>query len=197
MLEELAVDYERVLVDVRDATAERPPGFVAASPFRKVPALEDGDVKMADSAAICLYLADRYPARELAPDIADPRRGRYLFWMTFVPGALEPAVSERLSGKPTNTFGAGWGDYDRMLLTLENGLDPGPWLLGDQFSAADVMVGGTLLIMDALGLRPDSQRLKSYADRCIARPHCKTAEALEIALRDPHVGTGRRRRGRP
>lgn len=194
MLEETGVPYDRVLIDVRDPARKQHAGFAAASPFLKVPALTDGDVKMADSAAICMYLADRYPTKDLAPAVDDPRRGMYLFWMVFAPGAIDPAVGERVSGAPTNPYGSGWGDFDRMLDTLEKGLADGPWLLGDQFTAADVMVGGSLIIMEALGLRPERQRLRSYMDRCIERPRFRAAEAVEIAAREQRAGTAARRR---
>ena len=85
---------------------------------------------MADSAAICLYLADRYPTKALAPAVDDVRRGAYLFWMLFAPGALEPAVHEQLSGGTPNPAGTGWGNFELTMTTLEQGLEPGPWLLG-------------------------------------------------------------------
>ena len=82
MLEEAGLAYERVYIDVGDPVAKQDPGFVAASPMLKVPALEDGEVRMADAGAICIYLADRYSMGALAPEFDDPRRGTYLFWMT-------------------------------------------------------------------------------------------------------------------
>ena len=111
MLEEAGVPYQRVLVDIKAAEPERDPAFLAASPMGKVPALEDGAVRLADSAAICMYLADRYPDRRLAPGLDDPRRGMYLFWMVYSPGVIEPAMSEKFAGGAPNRHASGWGGF--------------------------------------------------------------------------------------
>lgn len=179
MLEEAGVAYDRVLVDIREPDAARDPEFAAASPMGKVPALADGDVRMADSAAICIYVADRYPACRLAPPVDDPRRGAYLYWMLFTPGVMEPVLSERFRGTEPNRFSNGWGDFDAMVETLHEGLGAGPWLLGDEFSAADVMVGSSVLFMQEFDVMPDSERVQAYAERCAARPAYAAAMALD------------------
>lgn len=177
MLEETGVAYRRVFVDI--AAGKRDSAFLAASPMGKVPALRDGEVSMADSAAICLYLADRYPARGLAPGIEDPQRGMYLYWMMYSTGVMEPAASEKLAGVKPNSYSSGWGDFDRMLATLEDALAVGPWLLGERFSAADVMVGSSVHFFSMFQLLPDSAVLKSYMERCVARPAWGQAMAGE------------------
>ena len=179
LLEEAGVDYQRILVDIRDPDAERDPAFVRASPMGKVPALEDGEVLMADSAAIALYVADRYPDCRLAPPIDDRRRGEYLYWMLYTPGVVEPALMEKFSGVEPNRFSSGWGDFDTMIATLEAGLRQGPWLLGDAFSAADVMNGTSVHFMHVFDELPDSPMLKEYLQRCQARPAFQTAMALD------------------
>ena len=98
MLNETGVEFERVHIDLASAASRAQIEFRAASPLGKVPALKDGAVHVADSAAICLYLADRYPACNLAPAIDDPDRGEYLYWMLFTPSVVEPAMSERAGG---------------------------------------------------------------------------------------------------
>ncbi|MDX1384389.1 MAG: glutathione S-transferase, partial [Thermoanaerobaculia bacterium] len=126
MLEELGRPYERVLVDIRDSEAPRDPEFALASPMGKVPALADGDVRLAESAAICLYLADRYASGRLAPPIDHPDRGRFLYWMFYTPAVVEPAMAEKFAGTEPNRLSHGWGDFDAMLETLAAGLDDGP-----------------------------------------------------------------------
>ena len=191
MLEEAGLAYERVYIDLGDPVAKQDPGFIAASPLLKVPALEDGDVRMADAAAIGIYLADRYSMGTLAPEFDDPRRGTYLFWMTYGPGSIEPAVSEKIGGFETNPRGNGWGDFDLMINVLEKGLEPGPWLVGDQFTAADVLVGGSVIIMRALGVLPESRVLQRYVERCNERPAYRSAWALELGWRSRRTrGTG-------
>jgi len=179
MLEELGRPYERVLVDIRDDSAPRDPGFAAASPMGKVPALEDGEVRLAESAAICLYTADRYAPGRLAPALDDADRGRFLYWTFYTPAVIEPAMAEKFSGRDSNRFQNGWGDYDTMIETLESALEPGPWILGESFSAADVLVGSSVLFMRQFGMLPDSARLQAYADRCLERPGYATASALD------------------
>lgn len=179
MLGELDAEYERVLIDIRDPEAKRDPGFAKASPMGKVPALEDGDVSMADSAAICLYLADRYPQRGLAPAIDDANRGAYLYWMLYTPGVMEPAMMERFANVTPNRVSAGWGDFDTMVETLTAGLQPGPWILGDGFSAADVMLGSSVHFMQVFNMLPDSPTLRDYLERCVARPAFQQSMAID------------------
>jgi len=181
LLEETGLPYERVTIDVRDPEARADPSFRAASPMGKVPALEDGEVRMADSAAIALYVADRYAAGELAPAIDDPERGRFLFWMFYSPGAMEPAMAEKMGGWQVSRGSHGWGDFDSMIATLETGLAVGPWLLGERFTAADIMVGSTVVFMRMFGLLPDAPRANAYADRCLGRPAYQRAMAMDEA----------------
>jgi glutathione S-transferase len=180
MLEELGLDYERLTVNVRDPAGGHLPGFAEASPMGKVPALEDGEARVADSAAICLYLADRY-GDGLAPAVDAPERGRFLYWMFFSPSTMEPAMAEKMGQWQSNTGAYGWGDFDRMLATLKAGLAPGPWLLGERFSAADVMVGSTAAFMRMFDILPASASINAYVDRCLARPAYQKALALDRA----------------
>lgn len=179
MLEETGVAYQRVAVDLKLPAAERDPGLLAASPMGKVPALEDGEVRMADSAAICLYLADRYAGGRLAPAVDEPDRGRFLYWMLFTPGVIEPAMAEKAGGWTPQPSHFGWGSFDAMIRTLEQGLAAGPWLLGERFTAADVMVGSSAVFMRLFKMLPASPLIEAYADRCLARPAYQRALALE------------------
>jgi len=149
LLEELGVAYDIHEVDLRDPESRADPGFRAASPMGKVPAIADGEVTVADSAAIALYLADRYPEAGLAPAVDDPQRGAWLFWMTFTPGAIEPAMMERFAGWEVNPGSTGWGNFERTMETLESGLGEGPWILGERFSAADTLLGSSVYFMQA------------------------------------------------
>jgi glutathione S-transferase len=174
LLEELREPFEVRTIDIRDAAATQDRDFQAASPMGKVPAIMDttpaGVVYVADSAAIGLYLADRYPAAGLAPGFDDPLRGRYLYWMTYTPGVIEPAMSEKFNKWEVSRVTSGWGNFDLMIEVLEQGLAQGPWLLGEHFSAADVLVGSSVYFMKLFGVLPDSPLLADYAKRCLARP---------------------------
>ena len=170
MLEEAGVDYDLELIDIRAPEREDPPEFLEASPMGKVPALVDGDVKMSESAAICLYVADRYGMGTLAPALDDPGRGKFLYWIMYTPAVVEPAMSEKFMGTETNRLRSGWGDFDIMIETLEKGIDGKTWILGDNFTAADVMLGSSAVFMRMFNMLPDSPLLEDYADRCLARP---------------------------
>lgn len=179
LLEEAGVDYERVLIDIRDPQTPRDPQFAKASPMGKVPALVDGEVRMADSAAIGIYVADRYPASGLAPAVEDSQRGAYLYWMLYSPGVMEPAMMEKFAGLTPNRFSAGWGDFDAMVETLAKGLEAGPWILGARFSAADVMLGSSVHFMHTFNLLPEVAALEEYRQRCTARPAFQRSMELD------------------
>lgn len=170
MLEETGCDYEKVLVDIRDEESRSNPEFLEASPMGKVPALRDGDALIADSSAICLYLADRYAPGKLAPAADDARRGRFLFWMFFSSGTIEPCMAEAFGTSQPNRVSHGWGDFQTMIGALESGLGNNEWLMGDWFTAADVMVGSSCAFMQMFGVLPESDVLKAYIERCTARP---------------------------
>jgi glutathione S-transferase len=178
LMEEVCLKYDRVLIDIRNSSKPRDPEFAEASPMGKVPALADGDIKLSDSAAIAMYIADKYPQTDLAPGVRDAKRAPYLYWMVFTPGAIEPAIGEKFYGWPPNKLQNGWGDFDTMIKTFEGGLREGPWLLGEKFSAADVMCGSSAAFMKQIGILPESQALTDYAARCEARPAYR--RSLEI-----------------
>lgn len=174
LLEEMDQPFEVRMVDIRDPESKNDPDFIAASPMGKVPAILDsapgGAVHMADSAAIALYLADRYPSSGLAPAIDQPSRGQYLYWMIYSPGVIEPAMMERFMGMEVSRATSGWGNFDTMIEVLEDRLNTRDWLMGEQFSAADVLAGSSVYFMNRFGILPDSPILSGYLERCLARP---------------------------
>ena len=178
MLEEAGVEYERELVDIQNPERDNTPEFLDASPMGKVPALVDGDTRMSESAAICLYIADRYAPGTLAPAIDDTRRGKFLYWLMYTPAVVEPSMSEKFNGVAANRYRSGWGDFELMLETLEQGIEGKSWILGDTFTAADVMLGSSVVFMRMFDMLPDSAALGAYADRCLARPAYQ--RALEL-----------------
>ena len=170
MLEEVGIDYDMELVDIRSPDRQDSDEFLAASPMGKVPAISDGQVHMAESAAICIYLADRYAAGDLAPTIVDPLRGQYLYWAMYTPAVVEPAMAEKFSNVESNRVRNGWGDFDTMIETFDKAMEEKDWILGDQFTAADVMLGSSAVFMRMFEMLPDTRNIGAYADRCLARP---------------------------
>ena len=169
MLEEAGIDYETELVDIRAENRVDSEAFRAASPMGKVPALIDGEVQMSESAAICLYIADRYCSGRLAPAADDAQRGKFLYWLMYTPAVVEPAMSEKFNKVEPNRARSGWGDFDLMIETFDNALSDSEWILGDQFTAADVMMGSSASFMRMFEMLPETKNLDAYADRCQSR----------------------------
>ena len=178
MLEEAGVDYEKQLIDIRDPDRNDPEEFLAASPMGKVPAIVDGDVAMAESAAICLYIADRYSSGHLAPELDDSLRGKFLYWLMYTPAVVEPAMSEKFNKVEPSRQRSGWGDFESMISTWDDALQGSEWILGDTFSAADVMLGSSAVFLRMFDMLPETRHISAYADRCLARPAYQQALAL-------------------
>ena len=88
----------------------------------------------------------------------------------YTPAVVEPAMSEKISGVEANPRRNGWGDFDSMIQVWDDALDNREWIMGDQFSAADVMLGSSAMFLRMFKLMPETRNLDAYADRCQARP---------------------------
>ena len=89
MLDECDADYEIAYIDLEKGE-HKAPEFLEINPAGKLPALVDGDSRIFETAAICLYLGDKFPEANLAPKIGAPERGRYLSLMVYSTSQLEP-----------------------------------------------------------------------------------------------------------
>jgi glutathione S-transferase len=181
VLEEAGVSYERVRLDL-SAGEQKSAEFRAINPMAKVPALTDGPLAVAESGAICAYVAEAVPQAGLAPPVGDPARGRYLRWLFFSPGCIEQAFLAKFGNVQLRPESAGFGDFDRVFDLLDAAVTTGPWLLGEKFSAADVIIGSDLYFgIDIFRLVPSRPALRAYVDRCLARPALQRAKAIEAA----------------
>ncbi len=169
LVEELGVPYELRKVDVFGG-ATRAPDFLAVNPAGKVPAIRHNGKTLTEMAAISLYLADAFPEAGLAPAIDDPLRGDYLYWSVFRPGVLEPAIITKSQGLAVDPRMVGWGDWETVLSLVERQLAKGEYILGDQFSAADILIGGALGWLKHFGLMDANPLIERYIDRLHARP---------------------------
>ena len=133
LMEETGQPYERVLTDITSG-GQKTPEYLAVNPMGKVPALQDGAAAMAEAAAICAYVAERYPEAKLAPAPGDPLRAKYLYWLFFAPSCIEPAMVQVATKIEMSPVSAGWGDAQRVFDVLDAALTKGPWLLGENFS---------------------------------------------------------------
>ncbi|MEO7335039.1 MAG: glutathione S-transferase [Caldimonas sp.] len=170
LLEELGADYDLKLLDQK-AGEQRRAEYLAVNPMGKVPTIRHGDAVVTEQGAVFTYLADLYPQAGLAPAIGDPLRGPYLRWLFFYGSSFEPAVVDRaLKREPAPASTSPYGEYDTMLGTLVGQLEKGPWLLGERFSAADVLWGTALRWTTQFKLVPEMPVLRDYIDRVAARP---------------------------
>jgi len=178
LMEESGLAYERVLTDINTG-AQKAPDYLKINPMGKVPALVDGDAKLAEAAAICAYVADRYPESRLAPATDDPNRARYMQWLFFGPSCIEPALIQLFTKLNVPSRMAAWGSATQVFDVLDAELQKGPWLLGEQFSAADITIGAGLnYAVRVFKMVPPRPSFDAYIDRCAARPAFQRAEKI-------------------
>jgi glutathione S-transferase len=183
MLEELGRPYRTELMDF--AGGVKGPDYLAINPMGKVPALRHGDTVVTESAAICAYLADAFPEAGLAPPLGDHARGPYFRWMFFAAGPIEASITNKSLGieiKPEAERMAGYGNINAVLNAMETAIAPGPYILGDQFSAADVYFGASIGWGMQFGSIEKRPAFVAYSDRLTARPAAKRAAEIDDAL---------------
>lgn len=185
MLEEVGVDYQLRFVDLMKGE-QKEKDVVALNPMGKLPVLTDGDVVVTESAAIGLYLADRYAYGKLAPRVDDPNRGAYLRWSFFAPSVIEPGAMAKAAGWTFKESQAGWGGYETLLSTMESAVQKGPFILGETFSMADVIFGGTLRYMLMTKMVEARPTFLAYTERLAARPALQRATARNNAVCEEH-----------
>lgn len=183
MLEEVGRPYRTVVLDF--GTTMKAPDYLAINPMGKVPAVTWRGVTVTECAAICAWLADACPEAGLAPAFDDPARGPYLRWLFFTAGPVEAAVTAKALGllAPADKAGmAGYGTFEQVVDALEQAVTPGPWILGDRFSAADVYVGSQILWGLQFGTLPARDAFKAYAQRLSGREAAVRAREIDDAL---------------
>src|ERR1700759_3716122 len=178
LMEETGQPYERVLTDISSG-AQKTAEYLAINPMGKVPALRDGEATLAEAAAICAYVAERYPDAKLAPPLGDPFRAKYLYWLFFAPGCIEPAMGQVATKDEMPSVAAGWGAAARVVDVLEKGLEKGPWILGESYSAADIANGSGLnFAVKLFKMVPSRPSFDRYIAACSARPAFQRASAI-------------------
>lgn len=179
-LEEVGQAYTLAPVQIM-AGEQKQPALLALNPMGKLPVITDGDVVVTETAAIGLYLADRYAAGRLAPALDDPRRGAYLRWSLFAPSVVEPASMAKAAGWTYREGAAGWGNHAAMVEALRAALSGGPFVLGDDFSMADVILGSTLRYMLQFKMLDAEPLFDAYVARITDRPAWRRAQEVNAA----------------
>jgi glutathione S-transferase len=182
MLEELEVPYELAKIDPKAGQNKTPEYLEKVHPLGHVPALHDsdGDVTVFESAAICMYLADKFPEKKLAPPPGTPARGHYYQWMVFSMAEIEPTIvklaalakipeAERRPEKVEEARIA----FAKVVAPVAKQLGKGEYLLGAEFGAVDVMMAGVLGWAKMLGALETHPVLLEYVRRCTSRPASK------------------------
>ena len=183
MLEEVGEPYDIHLVSFKKGENLKP-DYLAINPMGKVPALKHGDTVITEVAAICTYLADEFPDAKLNVPVGTPRRGVYLKWPFFGPGCIEPAVTDRAAPRKEEARRGmlGYGDFDTTMNTIAAAIAKGPWLMGEQFTAADVVLGANIRWGMMFKMVPERPEFTAYAARIAARPAAQRAEAKDKEL---------------
>jgi glutathione S-transferase len=186
LLEELGVPYQLHALNMR-AGEHLQDAYRAINPMAKVPAIRHGDALVTEQAAVFLYLADLFPEAGLAPAPTEPARATYLRWMVFYGSCYEPAVIDRyLKREPGPRGMSAYADYDSVIARVIEALTPGPYLLGERFSAADILWGGALGWTIGFGLVEPHPVLTAYVERIRSRPASRTVAADDARLAEEH-----------
>ncbi|QDH69726.1 glutathione S-transferase family protein [Marilutibacter alkalisoli] len=187
MLEETGLPYETVVLDY--GTTMKAPEYREINPMGKVPALKHGDTVITENAAICLYLADLVPDKQLAPAPGSKERGSYYRWISFM-GPLEQLMIAKSTGKLAEPAQAGYGTEADVIATLESAIGDNDHLVGDHFTAADLLVSayiGWYLQFEMLEARPAFVR---FVELHRQRPAALRANAIDEALAQEHPVPG-------
>ncbi len=180
LLEELGCDYRIELVPIQraDGSGEAAPdSYLAVNPLKKVPAIKVFDEVVFETGAICLYLTDSHQKHAIGPLPGDNNRAEYVRWLFFFAGVMEPAATARFQGwdkdKPT-----GFGKFEDIEGVISAQLEKTPYLLGDAFSAADIVLCSGLQYFKGT-LFPARKHYDDYVARLTARPAFARAQAKD------------------
>jgi glutathione S-transferase len=188
LLEELGADYEVKTVSIRrrDPAAQGPdaqmigePDPQNVHPHGKVPALLHDGARVFESSAIVLYLTDAFPERRIGPRIGEPLRGPYLSWLAYSAGVIEPAFTSAFFDFHLANSTTGWAPVADVMAFVNETLAKGPYILGDVFSGADVLIGSTFALFLGHPLVPRTDQLAAYVERLTSRPAYMRAAAKD------------------
>ena len=179
LIREMGVD-----VDIRTVSVVRNDGSGAPDPAnphpeKKVPYVVDGDEQLRERAAIMLYLTDMYPEGGIGPAVGEPGRGAYLSWLAYYQGVMEPVIILKVAGIESPIVQATLRDFDAMVQRLEETLSKGPWLLGDNYSAVDILCSSPFEWLP--DLVPSAPVIQDWLTRCAERPAAQAQQAEDAA----------------
>jgi glutathione S-transferase len=183
MLEEIGQPYDTEIVAY--GAGMKSPEYCAINPMGKVPALRHGDMVVTETSAIIAYLADAFPEARLAPPPASPLRGPYYRWLFYAAGCLEAAITNKALGvvvPAERERMVGYGSFEAVMDVLEAAVSKPAYLLGDEFSAADVYLGSQLGFGMRFGMIDKRPAFEAYYARMQARPALQRATQIDDQL---------------
>lgn len=159
-------------IEIREVTIQRQDGSGAPDPTnphpeKKVPYLVDGAETLRERGAIIVYLTDAYPDAKLGPLPGEMGRGEYLSWLFYYQGVIEPLMILHWAQFSHPAITASLRDIDTMTARLAEALDPGPYLLGDRFTAADMLCSSPFHWFP--DLMPEVPAVQNWFARCAER----------------------------
>ena len=192
LLEELDVPYELHVLNMKTGE-QRQPAYLAINPLGKVPAVRVGETLITEQGAIYLYLADLFPEAGLAPALTDPDRGAYVRWLFIYGSCFEPAVVDRyLKREPGSMNETPYASYEALIDLLEETLKTGPYLLGERFTAADLLWGIALRWTTMFGLVEARPAFQAYMDRIGSRARIQKVSAEDAMMVAEHEAAAAR-----
>jgi glutathione S-transferase len=184
--EELGAPYELHVLNMKTGE-QRQGAYLAVNPLGKVPAIRHREALVTEQVAIFLYLADHFPEAGLAPAIGDPLRGSYLRWMVYYCACYEPAlVDKAMKREPAPLAMSPYGDFDTMMTTVVAQLAGAPYLLGDTFSAADILWGMALQWGTMFKMVPETPGIMDYVTRVTGRPNFAKVALMDVKWAAEH-----------
>lgn len=179
LLEELDAPYQIRKVTIRHSDGTGAVDPANPHPHGKAPAISDDGAVVFESPAIALYLTDKFPQNRLGPMVGEPGRGAYLSWLCYYTGVLEPAFISKFMNTDVPRGTAGWVPVEEAMGAVIKQLSQGPYLLGERFSAADILYGSTFAMFLQSPLMPKSAIVEDYVQRIVSRPAFARAQALD------------------
>ncbi len=189
-LEEIGAPYEFYHLDFAAGEAQSSV-FLALNPGGKIPVLQDGELTLTESGAICNYLGDKYSDSGLVPESGSQLRAVYDQWMFFVQSELEQPMWTKAKHKfaiPKTYRVAGinptaeW-EFSKAVEVLSKGLGENDCILGDTFSMADIMISHTLGWAKIANFEIEQENVRAYLDRQLSRPAvARMAEKERLSL---------------
>jgi glutathione S-transferase len=187
LLEELGAPYDLHVLNMK-AGEQRKPDYLAINPLGKVPAIRHGDALVTEQVAITIYLSDLFPQAGLTPALDDPRRGPFLRWIAYYGSSFEPAVIDHfMKREPAPVTQSPYADYDTMLSALEAQFAKGPYLFGDQITAADILWGIAFNWTMTFGIVPKKDVFVRHAERITSRPAYQRITAADQEMAAAHA----------